>query len=457
MMENSADTTACLQTPPGRGGIAVIGLAGPDSRRILAAMFHPARGQEGEWPIGRLLLGRLTDGREVIDEAIVACTPHAAEINIHGGPVVARRALRRLAQLGATVVDPESQAPFDPAHPRWRNPAVGREMLHALLRAPEGLIVAALAQQWSAGISRLAREGIGFCGKTRDENNSNEPRAQASGLSSAPLRSRLVRASHDATPETISSDSACARENSLPQRFLAAAGGLAAMERLLTPAEVVLAGPPNVGKSTLANALVGRPVSIVHDRPGTTRDWVRELAIFRGIAVYLTDTAGLWRTEGEVDAESVRRAWERIASADVILLLSAERGEDAQPVFHRLQTSTKDRAPAILRVASKIDSCPPTGPHDLAVSARTGQGLDDLRQAVLKALDLADFDPQQPRAFTQRQAERLRAAAEAWTSGRADRAKTHLLELLEGDVPPAGPGSESSGKDSLSRLPGGGV
>ena len=94
----------------------------------------------------------------------------------------------------------------------------------------------------------------------------------------------------------------------LPAMLRRAAGRLALIRRLLEPAEVVLAGPPNVGKSTLANALIGRQVSLVHDQAGTTRDWVRHLAVLCGVPVHVTDTAGLWDAPAGVDAQAVGRA-----------------------------------------------------------------------------------------------------------------------------------------------------
>jgi tRNA modification GTPase len=114
-------------------------------------------------------------------------------------------------------------------------------MLEALPQAASELVVAAVSQQWSAGVSQLA----------------SDPDVSAELLRSAARR--------------------------LPM-----------MQKLLSPPEVVLVGPPNVGKSTLANAIVGREVSIVHTIAGTTRDWVREQALLGGVPIWLTDTAGLF-------------------------------------------------------------------------------------------------------------------------------------------------------------------
>ncbi|MCD6303558.1 MAG: 50S ribosome-binding GTPase, partial [Planctomycetes bacterium] len=278
--EATSPTTVALHSPSGRGGIAVLELRGPRADEIIRrAMGLPA---ERELRDGQLHLGRLSDENGLIDEAIICRRGQAVEINVHGGPAVEAACLRLLKRLGAQAVaaPPASADSFPLAHPRRANPAIGRELVELLPRAASPLVVAALARQWSAGISSLARRCI------------EKPSRELAGA----LR--------------------------------AAAGRLEVMLRAIEPAEVVIAGPPNVGKSTLTNALVGRDVSIVHDMPGTTRDWVREPALLRGLGVWVTDTAGLWDPADGPDAEAVRRARARIALADVVCLLAVGRRPD---------------------------------------------------------------------------------------------------------------------------------
>jgi tRNA modification GTPase len=380
--------TATLQTPPGRGGIAVIALSGDGCADVLAEVFRPLRSHAAGGN-NVLQLGRLMDGREVIDEAIVCCRPGACEINIHGGPAVARRTMQLLAARGAIIQPAESAATktFAPAHPSWNNPAIGLEMLQVLPQARSELAVSAITQQWSAGLSRLAAEAL------------------------AAQKTEAVE--------------------SLPPRLRAAGQTLAVMQRLLNPAEVVLAGEPNVGKSTLANALIGREVSLVHAQPGTTRDWVRELAVLGGLPVWLTDTAGLWEADAPIDAEAVRRARHRVEQADLVLLTSAERTTAVPDWLH-----AKDKK--ILNVWAKADLAPPpAGFAGPAVSAHTGEGLEELKQAILAALGLADFDPARPMAFAPRQADLLARAANALDAGDTASAYRCLEDLLAGQTPPS--------------------
>jgi len=368
---------ARLQTPPGRGGIAVIALTGPDRQAVLSQAFRPLA-SHADAPTDDIQLGKLIDGNgDVLDEVIVARSDQGTiEINIHGGPAVARAALGRLAELGADLAPaaPAAEDSFTLAHPNWDNPAIGREMLEVLPGAASELVAAAISQQWSTGLSELASD---------------------SGASAHQLRR--------------------------------ASGRLGIMRKLLDPPDVVLVGPPNVGKSTLANVLVGREVSIVHHTPGTTRDWVREQALLDGVPVWLTDTAGLFEFPDDpygVEAESVRRARHRAEQADLVLLISA--GDTP--------TETPDwlHATSLLRIAAKSDLAAPTGPFDLAVSAETGDGLDDLRNAILAALGLANIDPTAPAAFTQRQADELALAADSLNQDNGDAAMNALNDLLQG-------------------------
>jgi tRNA modification GTPase len=373
---------AVLQTPPGRGGIAVISLSGPGAMETLEAIFRPVKSHAagGE---GVLQLGHVVADSRVIDEAVVVSRGQAFEINIHGGPAVAMAVMELLAGHGATIAPAPPAAPesFPPAHPSWDNPAVGTEMLQAIPLARSTLAMEALSRQWSGGLSALVSETI-----RRIDAGECEPAAAA---------------------DTVG-------------RLRLASTALSRMNRLLNPPEIVLAGPPNVGKSTLANTLVGRCVSIVHHTPGTTRDWVRELAILDGAAVWITDTAGLLENAQGIDAEAVARARQRAEAADLVLLLGAD-DERTGSVFY---------AKKLLRLAAKADIRPPAGDYDLAVSSVTGRGIERLRRAVLEALDLADVDPTSPMAFTPRQAEALESAAGQLDRHRFHRAKEILIGIL---------------------------
>ncbi len=369
-MTETLKPTATLVTPPGRGALTVIILSGNGAEEILPKVFRPLRThvEAGE---DVLRLGHVVNEDKIIDEAIVARHNGAFEINIHGGQVAAKATLERLQHCGATVTSVTPQESFHVAHRRWNNPAIGREMLLVLPHTRSMMGIAAISRQWSAGLSELARD--------------------------------------DPTPSQL-------RE---------AARGYELIRRLLQPANVVLAGQPNVGKSTLANALAGRQISIVHDVPGTTRDWVRELVVLDGVPVYLTDTAGLWKAPDEIDAEAVTRARRCIEEADLVGLLHVGPAPD---ILKWLDAHN------LLRIGAKCDIVPPDHSADVMVSSHTGEGLADLRKAIVERIGLGQFDSSRAMAFTERQAELLLAAANAIEEARPDLSRIALDELLEGNV-----------------------
>ena len=448
MNQPTCPTTVAMQTPPGRGGIAVLSLRGPAVEAILAEAFRPSTsgGHSPTGDRGKLQLGHIVDGARVIDQAIVARCGDWAEINIHGGSAPAAAVLRRLLDLGAVVVPARAAAAdcFLPSHPAMHNPAIGKEMLQVLPSAASARVASALTWQWSAGLSQLAAEVLDSISRHTGP-SCHCPTARPPADATDPAQAGEAR------PQAIAADGlqACA------DALRAAARRRAMMRRVLCPpagryAEVVLAGPPNAGKSTLANALLGRAASIVHDRPGTTRDWVRELALLRGLPVWLTDTAGLWEatdglwettaglweaTDG-VDAEAVRRSAHRIAAADLVLLLGAGRMEPLPDWLDKLRLPPGATSPAtpaavpMLAVATKIDLIPPPPDADAAVCAPTGQGLDELAARIIDALGLADFHPCMAMAFTDRQEALLARAADALDAGQTDKARSSLGELL---------------------------
>jgi tRNA modification GTPase len=145
-------------------------------------------------------------------------------------------------------------------------------------------------------------------------------------------------------------------------------------ERLREGFNVVIAGPPNVGKSTLMNAIARRDVSIVSPRPGTTRDAIEIALELRGLPVNLVDTAGIRDTDDPIESEGIARARRRADEADLTLWLTDDAGRQALP---------GGDPKSVLRVQTKIDLPGRSiAPGRIAVSAATGQGLDRLLDAI---------------------------------------------------------------------------
>jgi len=376
MSESLPKTFAKMLTAPGRGGIAVISLTGPGADDILRSIFKPISDKQNPCE-GKLQLGRLVHSGEVIDEAVICRSADIIELNIHGGPATASATLKLLRDCGATIATPkaDSASMLPEAHLLYNNPAIGRELAEVLPAASGELLTRALTSQWSGGISALTDDI---------------------------LRDRLP-------PEQ-----AIARVRN-------AAAGLKVMQRMLRPPEIVLTGPPNAGKSTLANALTGRQVSIVHPTAGTTRDWVRERGIFSGLEVWITDTAGIWQCPAGIDAQAVERSRHRASRGDLVIMLSCDGATSTPEWLDGVK---------IIRAASQCDRTKNAGLADVAISAKTGTGLDKLRKLALKILGLDNLDPLEPRAFTQRQAKLLTQAANALAENNPPAAKNIIRHLL---------------------------
>jgi tRNA modification GTPase len=174
---------------------------------------------------------------------------------------------------------------------------------------------------------------------------------------------------------------------------------------LLHPPRVAIIGIPNVGKSTLANQLFAQERSITADLPGTTRDWVGEIANLDGLAVMLVDTPGLRETHDPIEREAIARSREVVSAADLVVLVldPTQPREPGQAALERAD-------PGALRVLNKSDRIGGWQVDEpvLHTVATTGRGIDALRTAIREHfLGPAPFDVSRPRCWTERQRSQL--------------------------------------------------
>ena len=357
-------TIAAIATAPGRGGVAVVRVSGP-------AAFRIAEQVTGR-PVGAHLAGRFfhaafrdpaAPARPAFDEGLllVFAAPRSytgedvVELQGHGGSVAPRRVLEACLAAGARLAR--------------RGEFTERAFLNGRLDlgAAEAVLDLIDARTERAADDAAARLG-GAASRAL-----NALYDQALALSSQV--EHALDFSEEELPDDFSGDVQAA-----VARLLAAVDGKLSTARegrlLRDGARVVLAGAPNAGKSSLMNALLGERRVLVSDAAGTTRDAVEEALDVRGWPVRLVDTAGLRATEDAVEAEGVARAEALIAQADVVLRLVPP---DASPC--------PDAAAANeILVFSKCDLAPAPAPSPLRVSAKTGEGLDALKDALADRL-----------------------------------------------------------------------
>ena len=319
-------------TPPGRGAIATLLIEG---RGALAAVAAECR-----TPSGRPLAATAGDrprlvrfGPEPAEEVVLDVQGEdRVELDCHGGPSVVDRILERLAARDCETIDWRDWAQRSQADP------IAAAALAALAAASTFRTAAILLDQYRGAL----REAL-----------------QATEADLAAGRTAAAR------------------------RGLQALADRAGLGRHLVAAwRVVVAGPPNAGKSTLTNALLGYRRALVHPTPGTTRDLVTASTAIEGWPVELVDTAGLGEAEHPLERAGIALAERELAAADLVLLVF-----DRSRPFSAADEALRTRWPDALAIQNKSD-LPPGEPRaaGLEISALSGQGLENLLAAIARRL-----------------------------------------------------------------------
>jgi tRNA modification GTPase len=342
-MKKGADTICAIATAAGRGGLGIVRVSGPDVPRI-------SRELTGSLPEARFAtLSDFKDsGRGVIDTGIVLYFPapnsftgeHVLELQGHGGSFILQQVLQRVLELGARMARP------------------GEFSERAFLQGVFSSRIQALQEELTS-IRVFVEAAIDF------------PDEEIDFLAESDILDRVAKA-----VDHLDSLLAEARQG-----------------RLLRDGIVLaITGRPNAGKSSLLNALSGQESAIVTDIPGTTRDVLREQVDVDGIPVHVADTAGIRETSNVIEAEGVRRARQALESADIVLVVidsTKSSGRDGSLVSE-IPEGVKS-----ITVFNKIDLATARPPAEVDegsvwISAKTGQGMDELRDRIREAVGAAD-------------------------------------------------------------------
>jgi len=358
------DTIASIATPSGRGGIGIVRISGtkvagiaaallgrlPSPRMALRSAFRDARGERIDEGIALYFRGpRSYTGEDVL------------ELQGHGGPVVMQALLGAALDAGARLAEPGeyTRRAFLNGRLDLAQAEAVADLIDASSREAARSALRSLSGEFSATIDTLVTGLTELRALT--EATLDFPEEELDPLHRADAERRLAHL-RTALEEVL----AKSRQGSL----------------LRSGIHVVLAGLPNVGKSSLLNRLAGEERAIVTAVPGTTRDALREPVQIEGVPLVLVDTAGLRDSRDEVERLGMARTRQEMARADVVLVV-LEAGRLQAP------ESPLPAGARQIRVVNKIDLLPEPPPgqagDEIRVSAKTGAGLDALRAAILEA------------------------------------------------------------------------
>ena len=393
-MHPANDTIVAISTPPGRGGIGIVRLSGPEARGIaepLLRLRHPLAP-------GRARFAEILDAATgaVLDEAVVTwfAAPNSytsedvVEIAAHGSPVLLDALLRQCVNQGARLAEPGEFT--QRAFLSGRLDLTQAEAVHSLIESTTLQQARTAALQLGGGVSRQVQ----------------------------PVKHGLIAliAALEAGIDFAEDDLDLMPEGEILQRMRGIEAPLRALEESFAYGRVLregfrlaIVGRPNAGKSSLFNRLIRRDRAIVTAQPGTTRDPIAERLDLAGIPVELIDTAGLRATTDEAETYGVAKSREALAEAEIVLLvvaanealhaedlaaMEASSGRKLIVVVNKIDLAGDDAGFA--RLSERLAAQPATAEPRVmvATSAVEGTGIEELRQAILSALQttLPDSD-----------------------------------------------------------------
>lgn len=418
MEQKVTDTIVAVATPHGEGGLAVIRVSGPEAFPLVEKMWRGKQLVSCESHTAHLGLLIQEDGT-VLDQAVSTLfrAPNSftgedtVEISVHGSRWIQRETINRLVRLGARPAGPGefSQRAFMNGRMDLAQAEAVADLISAGSKAAHRLAMQQMSGAFSHKLEDLRRQLVHFCSLLELELDFSEEDVEFAD------RSALI---------------ASATETLRVVRRLAHSYATGKVFKEGVP--VAIAGAPNAGKSTLLNRLLDDDKAIVSDIPGTTRDVIEDTCEIRGTLFRFFDTAGLRETDDTVERIGIERAKERIGRAAVTLWVI----DPSQPLRPQAEqflpnAGTGDSVDILLINKSDLTSLEKSGNeaivdklkeyagadfdkcHVISISAKTGEGLVELEDALLRA-SVTDHDPDSELIVTNaRHYEALTAGAEA--------------------------------------------
>ncbi|MGR3292886.1 MAG: GTPase [Candidatus Scalindua sp.] len=391
------ETIASITTPIGEGGIGVIQVSGPDSLEIVNAVFKGKKLKDlRKAESKRLYYGDIYSNGSTVDEVIVNVLrkqdsftgEDLVEVNCHGGILAVKKTLECVVSAGAKEVHWEELASRSLSNNRIDR--IQEEALLEIPRAKTKLGVKVLLDQYNGALSSFIQKTV----KLLEECDNDK-------------------------------EQLCDINNKLKEILVTASFGCA----IISPQKLIITGKPNVGKSTLINALLKEDRLITHEEPGTTRDAVDEMISIDSIPFTIIDTAGIRETDHEVEKLGVLESKKQLREADKIIIVfdnsKPVEKEDREIIkfineLELQKTDNTDNKISIFPVLNKADLPCKLDLKTVVgknfkpicqVSALNGEGLSTLEESLISEFkEFTKYRPERPIVFTRRQQEHISKA-----------------------------------------------
>jgi len=405
-----SDTIAAISTPPGAGGIAIIRISGENALNISKRLFRPSK---PGFRSHELRHGFIVDpaSNHTLDEALVSVMlkPNSytmedvVEINSHSGPALVHEILDLVIKNGARMAEPGEFTKR--AFLNGRIDLTQAEAVIDMIQSKSASSLKAAARHLTGDLSRLVTE---------------VKEALLDCLAQMEASIDFSDMGHDDEETMVSEAMVFAFNVDVVEKLADISGKYEAGRLVREGIRIGLAGKPNVGKSSLINALLGYERAIVAASPGTTRDYISEPMVIGGVHVTIIDTAGLRDSDDPVERVGIEKTRETIDKSDIVLFMvdgADGMTEDDDAVYEMFQTKK------MIRLVNKIDKTDgkpllenrgfPDGIETVYISALRGDGLDDLRDLIFqRATGGAGFDFDHDIALNLRQKIEIDAALE---------------------------------------------
>ncbi len=426
---NTRDTICAPATAPGMAAIAVIRISGPEAFAIAQVCFEPQKKglAFSEISTHKVILGQFHEGERPVDEVLLTKFQHPhtytgedlVEISCHGSPFIQQEIIRILIDKGARMAKPGefTMRAFLNGRMDLSQAEAVADLIASNSSASHKMAFRQMRGHFSERIRELRQQLVTFAGLIELELDFSEEDVEFAD-----------RGSLNTLLDTIENEI-----GRLKQSF--SMGNV-----LKNGIPVAIIGKPNVGKSTLLNALLNEERAIVSDIPGTTRDTIEDTIAINGVAFRFIDTAGLRHSEDTIETFGIERTYEKIRQAAIILYLFDASGTTLEEITETLNDFREkfyDENKRLILIANKIDLLEEIPHHfrnlveleTIFVSAKRKENINMIAESLLSSVSTASEEENQAIVSNSRHYEALAKTAEAIAAVRRG-----IEENLPGDL-----------------------